>query len=191
MPQRIHILGASGSGTTTLGKALAAHLDYAFFDTDAFYWVATEPPFRKKREVPDRLKLLETELARAERWVLSGSLCGWGDSIRPRFELVVFLRTADGLRLPRLEARERERYGARRIAPGGDLHDQYAAFLAWASRYEAGGLDVRSLYLHQDWLQRLPPTCGLVRLDGALPVADLIMAVVAGSSSADASVTNP
>jgi adenylate kinase family enzyme len=33
MIQRIHILGASGSGTTTLGRALGEHLQYPHFDT--------------------------------------------------------------------------------------------------------------------------------------------------------------
>lgn len=33
---RIHILGASGSGTTTLGKALSDKLRYKHFDTDNY-----------------------------------------------------------------------------------------------------------------------------------------------------------
>jgi cytidylate kinase len=32
MIRRIHILGASGSGTITLGRALAARLQYPHFD---------------------------------------------------------------------------------------------------------------------------------------------------------------
>jgi hypothetical protein len=36
--KRIHILGASGSGTTTLGHALAARLQCPHFDTDAYFW---------------------------------------------------------------------------------------------------------------------------------------------------------
>ena len=34
---RIHITGASGSGTSTLGAALANHLCVAHFDADNFY----------------------------------------------------------------------------------------------------------------------------------------------------------
>lgn len=33
---KIHILGAAGAGTTTLGKALAERLNIAYFDSD-FY----------------------------------------------------------------------------------------------------------------------------------------------------------
>jgi adenylate kinase family enzyme len=39
MVSRIHILGASGSGTTTLAKALANELGYKHFDTDDYYWI--------------------------------------------------------------------------------------------------------------------------------------------------------
>ena len=39
--QRIHILGASGSGTTTLGRALAERLQCRHFDTDDYFWLPT------------------------------------------------------------------------------------------------------------------------------------------------------
>ena len=44
MIHRIHILGASGSGTTTLGRALAARLQCPHFDTDDCFWLPTDPP---------------------------------------------------------------------------------------------------------------------------------------------------
>jgi len=44
MIQRIHILGASGSGTTTLGRALAERLQYPHFETDDYFWLPTAPP---------------------------------------------------------------------------------------------------------------------------------------------------
>ena len=37
MAHRIHLFGASGSGTTTLGVALAERLAIAHFDSDNFY----------------------------------------------------------------------------------------------------------------------------------------------------------
>jgi hypothetical protein len=45
-----------------------------------------------KRPVADRLRLLREALRNVNGpWVLSGSLDGWGDSLIPLFELVVFL----------------------------------------------------------------------------------------------------
>jgi cytidylate kinase len=49
MPTRIHVFGASGSGTTSLTTALAAKHDHRHFDTDEFYWFPTDPPYQHKR----------------------------------------------------------------------------------------------------------------------------------------------
>jgi adenylate kinase family enzyme len=35
---RICVFGASGSGMTTLGRALASDLELAFLDSDDFFW---------------------------------------------------------------------------------------------------------------------------------------------------------
>ena len=96
---RVHILGASGSGTTTLGTALAERFGYAHLDTDDFYWEPTDPPFQRARERSRRQALLAAALDAQPRWVLSGSLRGWGDVFIPRFELVVFLLVPKRLRL--------------------------------------------------------------------------------------------
>ena len=42
MKNVIHIFGASGSGTTTLGKKICSELGYTLMDTDAYYWIPTE-----------------------------------------------------------------------------------------------------------------------------------------------------
>src|SRR5579883_2513810 len=89
---RIHITGASGSGVTTLGRALADRLAFPCHDTDDFLWLPTDPPYRALRPVADRLRLMrELFVARAD-WVLSGTLAGWGDPLIASFDLVVFLR---------------------------------------------------------------------------------------------------
>jgi hypothetical protein len=90
-----------------------------------------------------------------DAWVLSGSLCGWGDVAIPLFELVVFLWVPQHRRLERLRQRERERYGER-ILPGGDMYEQSQAFLAWAASYDDGDLNIRSRRLHEQWLGTLP-----------------------------------
>jgi adenylate kinase family enzyme len=91
MPQCIHIVGASGAGTTTLGRALSKHLRCPHFDTDVYFWEPTDPPFTAKRETTLRQQLLMDDLTIHNAWVLSDSLCGGGDVAIPLFELVVFL----------------------------------------------------------------------------------------------------
>jgi len=46
MVKVIHILGASESGTTTLGRALKEKYEYAHFDTDDYFWIPTNPPIQ-------------------------------------------------------------------------------------------------------------------------------------------------
>jgi adenylate kinase family enzyme len=182
---RIHILGPSGSGTTTLASALAARLRCPAYETDDFYWLPTEPPFQTKRPVATRLELLDAALGETEHWVLAGSLCGWGDPLIPRFEFVVLLELDPAIRLRRLQERELNRYGARRISTGGDLHAKYEAFLDWAARYDEGGMDVRSRLLHETWMAALPPRIRVLRLDSQQSVDELLSTVLqtAGVSS--------
>ena len=161
----MHIVGASGAGTTTLGRAVAARLGAAHLDTDDFFWIPTDPPFEKIRERGERQARLGEALARHPAWVLSGSLCGWGDMFIPRFELVVFLWLAPEIRLARLRERERQRYGDA-VAPGGPRHAKFEAFIAWAAGYdEILDAPERSRKLHEQWLAALP--CPVVRITDA------------------------
>ena len=176
-PRRIHLLGASGAGTTTLGRALAQHLGRPHFDTDDYFWLPTEPKFEKIRDRAERQALLGNHLERHRGWVLSGSLCGWGDLFIPRFELVIFCAVPSEVRLARLRARERERYGDDAIAPGGHLRAKYEAFLAWAASYEDGPAVERSRRMHDTWLASLP--CPVLRLEDTDDVATRLKRVLA------------
>jgi adenylate kinase family enzyme len=169
-------VGASGSGTTTLGRALAPRLAVPVFDSDDAFWESTDPPFLTSRPPVDRLAWLQERLRDDDGWVLSGSLCGWGDELRGRFTLVVFLSLPPAIRMARLAAREVERYGDR-IRPGGDMAEGSTAFLAWAAAYDTAGMEQRSRVLHDAWLATL--TCPLLHLDGDITVEDRADRVVA------------
>jgi adenylate kinase family enzyme len=159
----IHSLGASGSGITTLGLALAEHLHFPHCDTDDYCWLLTDPPYTQQRERTERTQLLMNDVTAQDAWVVSGSLCGWGDVAIPRFELVVFLWIPHDRRMARLRQREHARFGAR-ILPGGDLYAQSQQFVAWAASYDDGGLDIRSRQRHDQWLGMLP--CPILCFEG-------------------------
>lgn len=178
MSQRIHIVGASSSGTTTLGAALAGRLGARHLDTDDFFWEATDPPFTAKRPEAERVAMMEAALAGADRWVISGSLIGWGEVFVPRFDLVVFLHVPHELRMARLMARERERYGAA-IAPGGAMHAAHLEFLAWAQAYETPGFPGRSLERHRAWLAGL--SCPVVEIVGTPSLEESLARVLAAA----------
>jgi len=163
---RVHVFGASGSGTTTLSRALAARLDVGHFDADDYFWVPTEPPFTQKYPAEQRVELLAADLDRIDGWVLSGSMCGWGDVFAQRFTLAVYLWIPGDIRMQRVAARETQRYGAR-IEPGGDMYEQSREFLEWARRYDSAGFEQRSRALHDWWIGNL--SCPVMRLEYDAP----------------------
>ena len=174
MLDRIHIFGASGSGTSTLAAALAARHGHAHVEADDILWEPTAPPFEKVRERAARQEILRQRLEPAGRWVLAGSVCGWGDVIVARFDLAMLLSTPTEVRLARLRTRERERYGTA-IDPGGAMHERSLAFFEWTARYDEGGPEIRSRTLHDTWLGALP--CRTARLDGRAPIEQLVASV--------------
>lgn len=163
----IHIFGASGSGTSTLGAYISERLGYAFMDTDDFYWKPTNPPYQEARPVSERLELMKSRIAKSGDVVISGSLSGWGDGLIPLFTLAVRLVTDSAIRLERLKKREKDKFGAR-VEAGGDMFDEHHAFLAWAAEYDSGDQTIRSKALHDEWQKLL--TCPLIVLDGSAAV---------------------
>ena len=178
---RIHVLGASSSGTTTLGAALAERLDAAHLDTDRFFWEATDPPFTAKRPEAERIALMEAEMAGRPDWIISGSMMGWGEVFSPRLDLAVFLHVPAPVRLERLMARERERYGAA-IEPGGAMHAQHLEFIQWARSYDAPGFPGRSLERHRAWLAGLP--CPEIEIAGTPSLEESVARVMEAAVSA-------
>ena len=99
---RVLVTGASGSGTTTLGRALSRELEVAFFDADDYFWVPTEPPYQQQREPSARLSLLIADLAKVPKSITAGSVINWGRELEDSFSLIVFLTMPSELRLARL-----------------------------------------------------------------------------------------
>ena len=91
----IHILGASGSGTTTLGKYISNRLGYFFMDTDDYFWMPTNPPYTIKRDIAQRLVLMKNDIAKWKKVVIAGSLVDWGDELIPLFTLVIRMETCE------------------------------------------------------------------------------------------------
>jgi hypothetical protein len=56
--RRVHIFGASGSGTSSLAAVLAAKHGHRHLDTDDFFWLPTDPPYEQPRPRAARLALL-------------------------------------------------------------------------------------------------------------------------------------
>ncbi|MDO3411243.1 AAA family ATPase [Saccharibacillus sp. CPCC 101409] len=170
--RHLHILGASGSGATTLGRALSDNLPHTVLDGDDYFWARK---FDEARPPEERARLLEADLDRHERWMLTGAVCGWGDDFKPLFDFVVFLHVPPEERLARLRAREIERYGED-VLPGGRMHRESQEFLEWAALYDHAGEEVRSLKLHERWMADL--TCPILRIEGSHSVEERVKLVL-------------
>jgi adenylate kinase family enzyme len=155
MACRVHITGASGSGTTTLGRGLGEKLHWPAFDADDYYWLPTTPPFREKRDKDERLALLQPDLQAHPSCILTGSIVSWGESLESSFDRVIFLWVPPEIRLERLRQREIQRHGR--------VDDD---FIEWASRYDTGDLTVRSRAVHEKWMATM--RCPILRLEGDL-----------------------
>ncbi len=159
------VTGASGSGTSTLGRAVAAHFGIAHLDTDDYFWLPTEPPFTTKRDGDKRSSLILSDLRTKQRAIVSGSIVGWGAELENVFDFVVFLYLDAAIRVERLRKREIERFG--KADP---------AFLEWAAQYDFGPSEGRSLAMHRAWLSAR--SCPVLELRGDLSVAELVATVV-------------
>jgi len=171
---RILVTGASGSGTTTLGRAVAVTLDAGFVDADDLFWLPTDPPFKEKRDATERAALLRERLYSTRRFVVSGSIDGWGVDLEDAFSLVVFLHAPAALRVDRLRVRELRQLG--RV-------DE--AFIAWAAQYDVGDMPGRSLARQLAWLELR--ACPVLRLSGTESVDALRSAVLAAILTGPAS----
>lgn len=159
----IHIYGASGSGTSTLGRYISDKLDYLFMDVDDYFWEPTDPPYTVKRSFDKRLELMKKDIAKSDKIVISGSLVDWGDELIPLFTTVIRLETETATRIERLKKREKEQFGAR-IKIGGDMYENHRDFLEWAASYDDGDLKMRSKAKHDEWQKLL--LCNQILLNG-------------------------
>ncbi|MBT2774279.1 AAA family ATPase [Halomonas sp. ISL-60] len=159
----MHILitGAAGSGTSTLGKALAKELNASFLEADDFYWLETNPPFTKKRLVDERRRLIMSSLENYPNAIVSGSVMKWGEQIEDAFDVIIFLYVEAHIRLKRLREREIYLFG---VAD--------ADFPEWAAQYDQGTAPGRSLARHRSWLEQR--SCPVIKLEGAKSVSEQI-----------------
>lgn len=160
---KVLIFGASGSGTTTLGKEIEKRTDFKHLDVDDYYWKKTNPPFQEKKPLTERNENLKVDFKMFDKVVVSGSMVSWGKEWETAFDLAVFIRLENTERMRRLKKREVERYG-KRLLTDKKIQNNSKAFLEWANQYENANFDGRSLKVHNDWIKLLD--CKIVRLNG-------------------------
>ena len=174
---RINVIGASGTGVASLGRALADALALPHHDTDDYFWQPTNATVPAEAECRRSSPLMREVLLDRADWVLSGSVEGWGDSIIPLLDLVVFISAPNEVRLQRLRDREARHFGVDTVAPGGWRHEETEELIDWASHYDDGSREGKNLARHQAWLALLP--CRTIHLNSTRPIHDLVNDVIA------------
>ncbi|OCA72881.1 P-loop NTPase family protein [Chryseobacterium arthrosphaerae] len=173
---RIHIFGASGSGVTTLGKALSEQLNIEYFDSDDFFWLKTKVPFTEKQNPEIRNTTVSDILHTTDSWIFGGSIIHWGENIFPPFDLVIFLYLPPQMRMERLRKREFERYGEE-ITVNPERAVKSEEFLEWAKDYDHDtGIANRTLNAHREWLTGIDVP--LLEISGNYPVSDKIKVIL-------------
>ena len=166
---KLHIFGASGSGTTTLGNLLSEEYGWPIFDADDYYWKKTEIPFTEKNTTSQRHKLLLNDLEDKKSWIMTGSMDSWCEPFKPLWNLAILVESDDDIRVQRLRDREFKEFG-KRIHAGGDMYDEHELFIKWAKQYEDGSLGGRSRDRHEKFIQNL--TCPVLRIKNNRRLSD-------------------
>lgn len=176
------MLGASGCGASTTGRALADALGVAYFDSDDYFHGPSDPPYNAARAPDERYARIMADLELRPSWVLGGGVAGWDPEPELDFTQVIFLWVPWEVREVRLKRRERERFGAR-IEPGGDMHAQHLAFMEWASRYDVGDVEGKTFARHRAWLMQ--QSCRVLDVRGIDDTAQIVAACLACLNTSD------
>ncbi|TXD84530.1 AAA family ATPase [Subsaximicrobium wynnwilliamsii] len=160
---KILLFGASGCGTTTLGREIQKSTDFVHLDVDDYYWKKSETPFQEKIPLKERNKNLKKDFETFQNVIVSGSMVSWGKEWETAFDLVVFIRLENDERMKRLGERERKRYG-KKLYRDKNVQQSSKAFLEWANQYENPNFNGRSLKTHNDWMKSID--CKVLKMDG-------------------------
>jgi adenylate kinase family enzyme len=130
--QRIMIVGGSGTGKSTLARAMGAKLDLPVVHLDRHYW---SPGWVKPDDAEWRRRV--AELADGKAWVMDGNYSATFDLRLPRAEALVWLDLPRRIYFPRAVWRSIAHYGRERadIGPGCRDHIDLDFLFRWVWSY--------------------------------------------------------
>jgi len=172
---RIHIFGASGSGTSTVGKGLAKMLDIPHFDFDDYYWIPSDPPFIEPREAKEKFSMLINDTIDLNDFVISGHYAVEFKPIDERLTHAVFIWVPAQIRQERLRKRELDLFGDR-VLPGGDMYEGHEAFIKWAGSYDLNNSTGRNISKHKKRMRILK--CPVIKIEDDIPLDDIIQQIL-------------
>jgi adenylate kinase family enzyme len=97
--RRVNVIGGSGSGKSSVGRAIAAKLDLPFIELDEIHW-SKYPNWRVPAD--DEFRVWVKEATAGDRWVVDGSYSRTRDIVWARADTVVWLELPFVVRLWRV-----------------------------------------------------------------------------------------
>lgn len=162
---KIQVIGASGTGKSTLCKYISEKTGVYWIDTDKYLW--KDSSFTENHHVEERFKMYNDDSANHQDYVVSGSVHSWNPEGFNDRELLVLLILDEEIRMKRIYDREFARFGERML-PGGDHYDLTCEFLDWCRTYLTEDENaVNSLASHM--LRLKEASCKTLVLDGNQP----------------------
>lgn len=124
--RRVAVLGTSGSGKTTVGRALATRLGVPFVELDALHW---GPGWTAATSAELRARV--APIVATDEWVIDGAYRGKiGDLVLERADVVVWLDLRMRVWFPRLVRRTLRRIARREVFLNGNRETVRQAFLS-------------------------------------------------------------
>jgi hypothetical protein len=152
---KIQIIGASGTGKTTLCKYISKVTGVYWIDTDRYLW--KDDAFTENYPIKERLKMYYDDIACLGDYIVSGS--GFKDK-----DLLVLIMLDEEIRMKRIYDREFLRFG-KSMLTGGDHYQITCEFLDWCKTYlTADENAVSSFGSHK--LRLKEASCRTLVLDG-------------------------
>jgi adenylate kinase family enzyme len=150
--RRVNVIGGSGSGKTTVGRALSSKLGVPFIEIDEVHW-SRFPNW--KLPAADEFRAAMDAATRGDRWVVDGSYRSVRDIVWSRADTVVWLDTSFRQRFARVLTRTIQRsftgevlWGIQRESLGNAFlsRDSLLLFMIRTER--------RRARLYREWLAR-------------------------------------
>ena len=128
--RRVHVIGNSCSGKSTLAGRLAKALDAEFVELDALNWL---PGWIGLNETdPDELERRFRHATRGDAWVVAGSYSGFSQrSFWARLDTVIWLDLPMSVLLKRHLVRSWRRARSRELLWSSNVEGFWQHFLVW------------------------------------------------------------
>ena len=162
-PYGIIILGANGSGKSTIGHELTLTLDFVHFDVEDYWFYKSDIPYTTIRPKDERNEMLLSDMKKHQLFVVSGDVSGWSDEFLTKFDLAVFLTAPTEIRIKRIENREYARWGDR-VHKGGDMYEANKKFREFASTRDVDLLEESALKY----------SCPVLHIDGTKTLEKIV-----------------